>query len=199
MRVDRGGTQGFQGRPPTKPLVTTGGFPLLRDVTLLCYGAGKGFGFSGFPCRGRKLPFSLISGAETRKIPGVLRGGSAILRNVGNCVFTLPVCLSYNLYMSLGARIRELRTLSALSQAQLAEKIGVNTSAVSLWENDVNESTNLRRVISRGSHSHWMSLRTICSASRTRRAGACASSRRLWSATARTSLDPISAPKEHNI
>ena len=65
--------------------------------------------------------------------------GSAILRNVGNCVFTLPVCLSYNLYMSLGARIRELRTLSALSQAQLAEKIGVNTSAVSLWENDVNE------------------------------------------------------------
>ena len=41
--------------------------------------------------------------------------------------------------MSLGARIRELRTLSALSQAQLAEKIGVNTSAVSLWENDVNE------------------------------------------------------------
>ena len=41
--------------------------------------------------------------------------------------------------MSLGARIRELRTLSALSQAQLAEKIGVNTSAVSLWENDVND------------------------------------------------------------
>ena len=41
--------------------------------------------------------------------------------------------------MSLGARIRELRTLNALSQAQLAEKIGVNTSAVSLWENDVNE------------------------------------------------------------
>ena len=71
--------------------------------------------------------------------PGGLRGGSAILRNVGNCVFTLPVCLSYNLYMSLGARIKELRTLSALSQAQLAEKIGVNTSAVSLWENDVNE------------------------------------------------------------
>lgn len=69
-RVDRGGTHGFQGRPPTKPLVTTGGFPLLRDVTLLCYGAVKSFGFSGFPCRGRKLPFSLISGAETRKIPG---------------------------------------------------------------------------------------------------------------------------------
>ena len=38
--------------------------------------------------------------------------------------------------MSLGARIKELRTLSALSQAQLAEKIGVNTSAVSLWENE---------------------------------------------------------------
>ena len=74
MRVDRGGTQGFQGRPPTKPLVTTGGFPLLRDVTLLNYGAGKGFGFSGFPRRGRKLPFSLISGAETRKIPGGLEG-----------------------------------------------------------------------------------------------------------------------------
>ena len=29
MRVDRGGTHGFQGRPPTKPLVTTGGFPFI--------------------------------------------------------------------------------------------------------------------------------------------------------------------------
>ena len=60
----------FRVGPPTKPLVTTGGFSLLRDVTLLCYGAVKSFGFSGFPCRGRKLPFSLISGAETRKISG---------------------------------------------------------------------------------------------------------------------------------
>ncbi len=29
--------------------------------------------------------------------------------------------------------------MSALTQAQLAEKVGVNTSAVSLWENDINE------------------------------------------------------------
>ena len=70
MRVDRGACHGFPRRPRPKALVITGGFPLLRDVTLLCYGAVKSFGFSGFPCRGRKLPFSLISGAETRKIPG---------------------------------------------------------------------------------------------------------------------------------
>ena len=29
--------------------------------------------------------------------------------------------------------------MSALTQAELAEKVGVDPSAVSLWENDVNE------------------------------------------------------------
>ena len=41
--------------------------------------------------------------------------------------------------MSLGARIKALRVMYAYTQAELAEKIGVNSSAISLWENDVNE------------------------------------------------------------
>ena len=45
----------------------------------------------------------------------------------------------YNRCMGLGNRIRELRIANALTQAELAEKVGVDKSAVSLWENDVNE------------------------------------------------------------
>lgn len=41
--------------------------------------------------------------------------------------------------MGFGNRIKELRVLNALTQAQLAEKVGVDPSAVSLWENDINE------------------------------------------------------------
>ena len=53
MRVDRGGTHGFQGRPPT----TTGGFPLLREVTLLCYGAVKTSVSRVFRVGGENSPF----------------------------------------------------------------------------------------------------------------------------------------------
>lgn len=41
--------------------------------------------------------------------------------------------------MGFGNRIKELRVLNALTQAQLAEKVGVDPSAISLWENDINE------------------------------------------------------------
>ena len=54
-------------------------------------------------------------------------------------IFTSGGMKRYNLNMGLGARIKELRIMNALTQAELAEKVGVNTSAVSLWENDVNE------------------------------------------------------------
>ena len=40
---------------------------------------------------------------------------------------------------SLGVRIRELRIEKGLSQPQLAELIGVAKSAISFWENDINE------------------------------------------------------------
>lgn len=66
-----------------------------------------------------------ISGGDVQKIALV--------------VFTSGGMKRYNLNMGLGARIKELRIMNALTQAELAEKVGVNTSAVSLWENDVNE------------------------------------------------------------
>lgn len=47
--------------------------------------------------------------------------------------------MKYNVRMTLGSRIKELRIMNALTQAQLAEKVGVDTSAISLWENDLNE------------------------------------------------------------
>jgi|AGTN01.2.fsa_nt_gi Predicted transcriptional regulators len=40
---------------------------------------------------------------------------------------------------TLGSRIKALRTDSGLSQPKLAKIIGVNNSAISFWENDVNE------------------------------------------------------------
>ena len=36
--------------------------------------------------------------------------------------------------MSLGSRIRELRRIKGITQAQLAEKVHVSTQAVSRWE-----------------------------------------------------------------
>ncbi len=49
---------------------------------------------------------------------------------------------------SYGEKIRELRISNAYTQAQLAEKVGVDTSAVSLWENDINEpkGSNIARL-----------------------------------------------------
>ena len=43
MRVDRGGTHGFQGRPPTKPLVTTGGFPFLFEKIMIAIDFSRRF------------------------------------------------------------------------------------------------------------------------------------------------------------
>ena len=39
----------------------------------------------------------------------------------------------------LGKKIRDLRMERGLTQSQLAAKVGVSMSAVSLWESDINE------------------------------------------------------------
>ena len=48
MRVDRGGTQGFQGRPPTKPLVITGGFPFLFEKIMIAIDFSRRFAIITF-------------------------------------------------------------------------------------------------------------------------------------------------------
>jgi transcriptional regulator with XRE-family HTH domain len=51
------------------------------------------------------------------------------------------ICLvfSYNINMIISEKIRELRMERKISQEQLAKIIGVDRSAVSFWENAVNE------------------------------------------------------------
>ena len=58
---------------------------------------------------------------------------------IQDCGFTIRALRVIMISMGLGNRIKELRIMSALTQAELAEKVGVDPSAVSLWENDVNE------------------------------------------------------------
>ena len=45
----------------------------------------------------------------------------------------------YNLFMSIGTRIKELRVEKELSQMQLAKIIGVSQKAIDFWERNVNE------------------------------------------------------------
>ena len=47
--------------------------------------------------------------------------------------------------MSLGKRIRELRTMKNLSQEAVAEKCNVSTPAVSHWETDSSSPNKIGR------------------------------------------------------
>lgn len=83
--------------------------------------------------KGEKIPKRVTDGSEIffvrQAVQASRRGGRFTFGQNGSIISV----------MGFGNRIKELRVLNALTQAQLAEKVGVDPSAISLWENDINE------------------------------------------------------------